>query len=108
MATYVDLKILNQEFELDAASNPQTYSDRDVVAQDVKHMIIDSHLLLFMIGERSREKRALIIKKIQLLVEEDERIEPGSCEIHEISSTEFFIYASTEFGEIRLGGSNAR
>jgi len=105
MATYTDLKITDDEIELDAAGIPVKIYDRDVIAQDVRHMIRESGLLPQMIAERSRDMRGLILKRLRMLVESDSRIIPGSTEINEISNGEFMLTADSEFGNISVGAT---
>lgn len=105
MPTYADIKITNDEIELDAAGIPVAIYDRDVIAQDVRHMIRESGLLPQMVAERSRDMRGLILKRLRMLVESDSRIIPGSTEIQEINTGEYQLTADSEFGNISVGAT---
>lgn len=103
--TYTDLKITDDEIELDSAGIPVLIHDRDVIAQDVRHMIRESGLLPLLVAERSADMRGLILKRVRMLIETDSRIIPGSTGINEISQGEYRITAESEFGIIAVGAS---
>lgn len=100
--TYIDLLIENDELALDANGQPVRIYDRDVIAQDVRHRIRESLLLLSLVGERHKARRKLILNKIKIEVEKDSRIIPGSCEPVEKNIREIQIAAKTEFGPIGM------
>lgn len=105
--TYADLQIVNDDVALDTAGNPVFIYDRDVIAQDLVHTIRESGVLLPLIGERRAAKRALVYNKVAILVEEDERVTPGSCTVAESDDAinQIEITANTEFGEITVSVS---
>lgn len=102
---YTDLKITDDEIELDSAGIPVQIYDRDVIAQDVRHMIRESGLLPLLVAERSRDMRGLILKRVRMLIETDQRIVPGSTEITEPYPGQYNITAESEFGKIAVGAS---
>lgn len=98
---YQDLLIENGDVMLDAGRNPVLIQDRAVIAQDIKHAIIESNLAVELIAERSPSKKADIRTRLELLVEEDVRLVPGTVSIEEVKSGFIYIFAKTiEFGEI--------
>jgi len=103
MTTYTDLKITDNDLELDSAGMPVFVHDREVIAQDIRHGLLDSSLLIDLIGERNRDYRKLIFKKIRMRIEADPRIKPGSSQITETEPGQLVIVASSEFGPITLG-----
>ena len=101
---YTDLKITNDEIELDAAGYPVLVHDRDVIVQDLIHAVKESALLETLIGERSKDRIKLVIKKVRMLIEKDERIFPGSSVISkDQASGRYLIQADSDFGHIQLG-----
>ncbi len=100
---YTDIKITDGDLSLDEFGQPVFIFDRDVIAQDLRHAIQESGLLELLIGERSRSQRALIYKKIRILVESDLRIIPGTCDVETVTTEKTFISAETDFGPISLG-----
>ncbi|CAM2803562.1 Phage protein [Vibrio neptunius] len=101
---YQDLLIENGDVVLDAGRNPVMIQDRAVIAQDIKHAIIESGLAVALIGEKSRDGRSDIKKQIELLVEEEIRLVPGTVRMEEPELGKIWIFATTrDFGDIEIG-----
>lgn len=101
--TYQDMLIENGDVVLDAGRNPVLIQDRAVIAQDIKHAIMESGLAIALIGEQSRDGRADIKKQIELLVENETRLVPGSVVLEEPRLGEIWVMATTrEFGDVRV------
>ena len=100
-----DLKIIEDDLELDSSDQPIFIYDRDVIAQDMRHSIRESGLLELLIGERSQAQRALVFNKIRILIETDTRINPGTSAIKAIEIDNLLITAETEFGPIDMGAT---
>ena len=81
MAEFIDIKIVDDDIATDADGLPIMVSDLDSIEQDVRHMIRESGYLVAMIAERDQESRNLWLQKIEALIEDDERIIPGTVEI---------------------------
>ncbi|MFL9783252.1 DUF2590 family protein [Vibrio cyclitrophicus] len=98
---YQDLLIENGDVVLDAGRNPVLIQDRAVIAQDIKHGIIESNLAVELIAERSPSKKADIRTRLELLVEEDVRLVPGTVRLEEPSEGTIYIFATTaDFGDV--------
>lgn len=78
MNKHIDILIENDDIALDEHGIPIMVNNQLSIIQDIKHTIRESGLLPQLIAERSREKRGLIEKKIEILVEEDDRLIPGT------------------------------
>ena len=103
MAIYSDLLITHDDLTLDADGLPQLVTDRDCIAQDIRHAIRESGYLPPLVAERSRERRQLWIQKIILLVEDDRRIRPGTVEMEYGGAGIWNLLAETyEFGTLSL------
>ena len=89
-----DIQIKDGDFVLDVANQVQWLEGVDVIAQDVKHRIMESGLVMRLIGLRSPNGRASIYEQIKQLVEEDERLQPGTTHIVE-NGSEFYLSAKT-------------
>ncbi|MEZ8880254.1 DUF2590 family protein [Vibrio lentus] len=101
---YQDLLIENGDVVLDAGRNPVLIQDRAVIAQDIKHAIIESNLAVELIAERSPSKKADIQTKLELLVEEDIRLVPGTVQLEEPTEGTIYVLATTaEFGDLAKG-----
>lgn len=98
---YFDLRITAGNFTLDSGNEPELCSNRESIAQDVVHMIIESELTKKLVAERSPTLRYDIAQQLELLVESDERIVPGTAGIAEVTSGNYLITAQTwDFGKI--------
>lgn len=101
-----DLWIDGRDLAPDIAGIPQQLQGRDVIAQDLKHAILDSGILVALIGERSPMKWAANLQALELLAEEDPRIIPGSVlvERDQVEKGRIYLFAETSLGKIQLGG----
>ena len=95
MSLYIDLLITNTDLTLDPSNQPLLVDDRASIAQDIGHMIRESGLLVTLVAERSRLRQADCIQQLELLVEEDERLVPGTVQITETGSGQYRIAATT-------------
>jgi hypothetical protein len=103
VAKYVDLLFTGDDLTLDQGGEPQLIFDRDCITQDIKHMVRDSGLLVEMIGQRDRVAIQANINALVLLIEEDERLVPGTVAITRTDAETFFITATTyEFGDLSI------
>jgi hypothetical protein len=103
MSLYIDLLITNNDLTLDPSNQPVLVDDRASIAQDIAHMIRESGLLVTLMAERDRFRRTDCIKQLELLVEEDERLVPGTVEITETGSGQYRVAAKTvAFGAVEV------
>lgn len=101
-ALYLDLLITERDVLLDDGKMPVRCGNRLSIAQDIKHMLLESGLPTALIGERSGVIRADIRLQMILLIEEDERIEAGSVQIFEKDFKTLIISADTvDFGRLK-------
>ncbi|BBT05093.1 hypothetical protein WP7S18E06_05920 [Aeromonas hydrophila] len=100
---YIDLLVVNGAWLLDAGGQPRYTQDRHSIGQDIKHRIMESGLARKLIGERSPTLRADVMTEIELLVEDDERLVPGTIVIREEASDRVLVTARTyEFGDLEV------
>ena len=107
MSTYKDLLVTDDDLTPDVAGNPQTIYDRDVIAQDLVHMIREKGFLPPLVGNRNRDLIERTKVEITLAVDNDYRIVPGSAYIEEPEDGTFYLVADTiDFGPVGfyLGG----
>lgn len=100
---YFDLLIASDGIVLDAFGLPLSISGRASIAQDIKHMVRESGLLVEMIGQRASEKVNRNMVRIEQLIENDLRLVPGTARVTRTDDGEFFITARTmQYGDIEL------
>lgn len=103
MSLYRDLHIESGDVVLDAGLSPQYLTDREVIAQDIVHAILDTGLANLLVSDRGTSVTNDTKTRIKLLVEDDERIMPGTVQVteNEIKKGQWWVYAKTiEFGDI--------
>jgi Protein of unknown function (DUF2590) len=104
---FQDLLIENGDVVLDAGRNPVLIQDRAVIAQDIKHSILESQLAVLLIAERSPSKKADIRTKLELLVEDDVRLVPGTVRLEEPIEGTIYVFATTaDFGDVTMEIAN--
>ena len=81
-----------------AISEPTMCNNRESIAQDSQHAIMESGLATRLLAERSPTLRADIMMQMVLLIEDDERITPGTVSVTEETSLSghLLISAHTE------------
>jgi hypothetical protein len=100
---YLDLLVVDDDLALDDGGEPQLITDRHCIEQDIKHLIRESGLVVLLIGERDAAKRAGAVQQLQLMIEDDERLVPGTIFIIEQALDRYFIVAETvAFGTIEF------
>ncbi|PAU66648.1 hypothetical protein BZL41_00515, partial [Pseudomonas sp. PIC25] len=73
------------------------------IAQDIAHMIRESGLLVTLVAERDRFRQRDCIQQLELLVEADERLVPGTVRIVEQEPGQYQVTARTvEFGSVEV------
>ncbi|HFI6452982.1 TPA: DUF2590 family protein [Escherichia coli] len=98
---YIDLLITDSNFTLDSGNEPRRCNNRDSIAQDIIHSILESGITARLIGERSPTMRGDVITQLTLLIESDERLIPGTIVITEESISRLYVTAETyDFGSV--------
>jgi len=103
MADYFDLLIIGDSIALDDFGLPLSVDGRVSIAQDLKHMIRETGLLVEMIGERNGQKIKRNMMQIEQKVENDLRITPGTAQMTRIDNNTFSLTAKTiKYGDIEV------
>lgn len=103
-AKYIDLLITERDFTLNVGFEPILCNNRQSITQDIAHSIIESGLATQLIAERSPTLRADIRTQIVLLVEDDERLIPGTIIVDEENVKQLWVTADTyDFGRVDIG-----
>ena len=99
-----DILITDRDITLDVAGIPENVASRASIEQDIKHMILASGLLVDLVAQRSPHKWAENTRAIEMLVEDDVRILPGSVIIKRDPNNHgrLFLVAKTAVGAMRL------
>ena len=86
---HIDLNIIEKDLALDDIFSPAQLTKQQVVAQDIKHRIVESGLLVRLIRQRNVNQIADILTEIELVVEQDDRLIPGTVKI--VQNVDFSI-----------------
>lgn len=82
---------------------PTRTSDRHSIGQDIKHAIMESGLARLLLAERSPTLRANVLTRIELLVEQDTRLVPGTISLTEETAQRLRLTATTyDYGQIEV------
>lgn len=96
----IDLNIIDNDIALDSFAVPSQLTNSDVIAQDVKHRIIESGKVTELIGLRNKNIVAKTLTEIELIVEQDERLVPGTIKVTKQLTGEINVTAQTIDGAI--------
>ncbi|AIB43400.1 DUF2590 family protein [Pseudomonas sp. WCS374] len=103
MSEYIDLLIVDNDLTLDPSRQPLLIEDRASIAQDIAHMIRESGLLVTLVAERSKLRQRDCIQQLELLVEADARLVPGTALINQVQPGRYLVTAKTlKFGDIEV------
>ena len=103
MSLYIDLLIVDNDLALDQSRQPLLVDDRASIAQDIAHMIRESGLLVTLVAERDRFRQRDCLQQLELLLEADERLVPGTARIIEQDTGVYLVTAKTvAFGDIEV------
>lgn len=92
---YVDLLIVDGDIAVDANGCAAYVDGRTSIAQDVKHMILETGLLLSLVGQRDAEVRQSVLVQLVQKIEDDLRIIPGTAKITESTPELYWVTAKT-------------
>ncbi|MDI3246872.1 DUF2590 family protein [Pseudoalteromonas agarivorans] len=104
IALHIDLEIQDNDFVLNDSLSPSILKKADVIAQDIKHRILESGLLTKLLGLRNKNGIAPILTELELLTEQDNRIKPGTIKVYRNDDGTLSITAQTrQYGGLQSG-----
>ncbi|WP_416425767.1 DUF2590 family protein [Pseudomonas sp. App30] len=103
MSPHIDLLIANNDLVLDPSHQPRLVDGLASIAQDIAHLIRESGLLVELVAERDRLRQRDCLQRIELLVEDDPRLVPGTVRITHPRPGLFQVTAnSARFGAVEV------
>ena len=105
---YVNVLMTDGGMDFDLGTQPIMTDNRQSIGQDVMHSILESGIARELSAERNKAKRDYVLTRIEMLVEEDERIVAGSATATEMGTSTksdllILLTADTEeFGPVTL------
>ncbi len=94
----IDLLIQDDDIVLSSIGEPLLVEGVNCVAQDIRHMIREKGYAWRMIGERNQTTIKALCTEIEIEVENDERIYPGTASVN-LSGEKLICEAQTVEGE---------
>lgn len=97
-----DILITDRDITLDPAGIPEYVTQRPSITQDIVHMIMESGILIELVGERSRAKWTGNMTRMEMLVEDDIRIIPGTVVINWNDPEKIVLFAKSVLDDIEI------
>ncbi|NLQ17552.1 DUF2590 family protein [Marinomonas sp. M1K-6] len=94
----IDLLIQDDDMVFSSIGEPLLVTGVDCVAQDIRHMIREKGYAWRMIGERNQTTINALCTEIEIEMENDERIYPGTANVT-LSGETLICEAQTVAGE---------
>jgi len=103
---HIDLNIIDGDFVFNSSLSAGKLSAARVIGQDVKHRIIESGLLVKLVKQRNVNGIAPVLTDLELEVEQDDRLKPGTILITYNSDKTLTIEAETkQYGSMKWAGA---
>ncbi|TLX52029.1 DUF2590 domain-containing protein [Pseudoalteromonas ruthenica] len=100
---YIDLLISDDDLQTNRALAVESATDRVVIAQDIRHAIRESGIVLPLIGMRDPIIIQRILTDLELLVEQDTRLVPGTINMAMPHHERIIMWAKTrDFGDLEV------
>lgn len=77
----IDLSIIEDDLVLNQLGEPALRTEADCITQDLRHMLRERGYAFSMIGERSLVKLATLATQVEIEMENDTRIYPGTAKV---------------------------
>jgi len=105
-STHIDLHIVDGDFVFNDSLSEELLQESNVIAQDVKHRIIESGILVKLVKLRNVNGISQILTELELEVEKDDRLKPGTIFVNYNTDNTLTIEAQTrEYGTVQLVGA---
>ncbi|CDT98541.1 Uncharacterized 12.7 kDa protein in lys 3'region [Vibrio coralliirubri] len=100
---YIDIKVVDGGWDMDAGQQPAECSDLYSIAQDIKHAIMESGLARLLVAERNPALRADVMVQIEQIAELDVRVVPGTATASELDAGDITLTAiAYQYGGLEL------
>lgn len=100
---YTDILVEDGGWLIDSGGQPRLTAGRPSIGQDIQHLIMESGLARRLLAERSATLRADVMTEIELLVERDVRLIPGTVAVIEQAVGLIRVTAATyDFGPLEV------
>lgn len=98
---HVDLNIVDRDLALDSLLSPEQTTKANVIAQDIKHRLIESGLPFLLVAQRNINSIEKVLTEVELIVEQDNRLIPGTIQVFYGPEKNIVVNADTkEYGQL--------
>jgi hypothetical protein len=98
---HIDLNIVDRDLVLDRLLTPQQITKENVIAQDIKHRLLESGLPFLLVGQRNKNSIDKVLTEVELIVEQDERLVPGTIQVFYGPEKNIIVNAKTkQYGQL--------
>jgi len=98
---HVDLNVVDRDLSLDSLLSPEQLTKADVIAQDIKHRLLESGLPFLLVGQRNQNSIDMVLTEVELVVEQDDRLVPGTIQVFYGPEKNIIVNADTkEYGQL--------
>ncbi|TMP73537.1 DUF2590 family protein [Pseudoalteromonas sp. S1608] len=78
---HIDLNVVDRDLSFDEVLTPAQLTKSDVISQDIKHRLLESGLPFLLIGQRNINSIKMVLTEVELIVEQDDRLVPGTIQV---------------------------
>ncbi|PCH95338.1 MAG: hypothetical protein COB83_08840 [Gammaproteobacteria bacterium] len=99
----IDLNIVDRDLSLDSLLSPEQLTKANVIAQDIKHRLLESGLPFLLVAQRNQNNIDMVLTEVELVVEQDNRLVPGTIQVFYGPEKSIIVNADTkEYGKPKV------
>ena len=99
----IDLNIVDRDLSLDSLLSPEQLTKANVIAQDIKHRLLESGLPFLLVAQRNQNNIDMVLTEVELVVEQDNRLVPGTIQVFYGPEKNIIVNADTkEYGKPKV------
>jgi hypothetical protein len=93
---HIDLNVVDRDLALDSLLTPEQLTKANVIGQDIKHRLIESGLPFLLVGQRNQNSIEKVLTEVELIVEQDDRLVPGTIQVFYGIDKSIKVHAQTK------------
>ena len=93
---HIDLNIVERDLSLDSLLTPEQLTQANVIAQDIKHRLLESGLPFLLVAQRNQNNIDYVLTEVELVVEQDDRLVPGTIQVFYDPEKNIVVHAKTK------------
>jgi len=93
---HIDLNVIDRDLSFDEVLAPAQLTKSDVISQDIKHRLLESGLPFRLVGQRNINSIKMVLTEVELIVEQDDRLIPGTIQVFYGADKSIKVLAQTK------------